>query len=76
MPEPPPAAPPVLLRWVRRPAGAPVLICLPHAGGSVLSCLGLAAALPPHIAVATVALPGHDAPVPGSPEAACSRLIF
>lgn len=63
--EPPPAAPRDLLRWVRRPAGAPVLVCLPHAGGSVLSCLGLAAALPPHIAIATVALPGHDAPVPG-----------
>ena len=63
----PPAAMPSLLRWVRRPAGAPVLVCLPHAGGSVLSCLGLAAALPPHIAIATVALPGHDAPVPGMP---------
>lgn len=65
LPEPLSAAPPVLLRWARRPAGAPVLICLPHAGGSVLSCLGLAAALPPDIAIATVALPGHDAPVPG-----------
>ncbi|WP_421699109.1 thioesterase II family protein [Ancylobacter sp.] len=65
LPEALPAAPRDLLRWVRRPAGAPVLLCLPHAGGSVLSCLGLAAALSPDIAIATVALPGHDAPVPG-----------
>ena len=56
-----------LLRWVRRPAGAPTLVCLPHAGGSVLSCLGLAAALPEPLAIATVALPGHDDPASGAP---------
>lgn len=49
-----------LLRWVRRPLAAPVVICLPHAGGSVLSCLALAAALPEELGIATVALPGHE----------------
>ncbi|TCK23537.1 surfactin synthase thioesterase subunit [Ancylobacter aquaticus] len=69
-----PALSPALLRWVRRPAGAPAIICLPHAGGSVLSCLGLAAVLPDDLAIATVALPGHAPDVPGAPEADVRRL--
>jgi surfactin synthase thioesterase subunit len=49
---------PVMLRWIRRIAGAPVVICFPHAGGTVLSCMALAAALPDELAIATVVLPG------------------
>ncbi len=49
---------PVMLRWIRRMAGAPVIICFPHAGGTVLSCMALAAALPHELAIATVVLPG------------------
>lgn len=69
-----------LLRWVRRPPGAPVVICLPHAGGSVLSCLALAAALPEELAIATVALPGHEvapapASAPASPPVADARVL-
>ncbi len=64
----PEAVSPALLRWVRRPAGAATVICFPHAGGSVLSCLGLAAALPATLAIATVELPGHAPDVPGAPE--------
>ncbi|MGP9812862.1 thioesterase II family protein [Rhodopseudomonas sp. NSM] len=59
----PPA--PAILRWIRRIEGAPVVICFPHAGGSVLSCMGLAAALPDHLAIATVAVPRQP----------CGRLI-
>lgn len=70
----PEAATLALLRWVRRPAGAPVLICFPHAGGSVLSCLGLAAALPAELAIATVALPGHAPDVPEAPVADARHL--
>ncbi|HEY0330325.1 MAG TPA: thioesterase domain-containing protein [Rhodopseudomonas sp.] len=39
---------------------APMIICFPHAGGSVLSCIGLAAALPDALAIATVALPRYQ----------------
>ncbi|ABD88906.1 thioesterase II family protein [Rhodopseudomonas palustris] len=49
-----------ILRWVRRIPGAPVVICFPHAGGTVLSCMGLAAALPDDLSIATVVLPRRD----------------
>jgi surfactin synthase thioesterase subunit len=54
----------VILHWIRRMPDAPVVICFPHAGGSVLSCLGLAAALPDDLAIATVALPRPEADRP------------
>jgi surfactin synthase thioesterase subunit len=38
-----------------------VVIFFPHAGGTVLSCMGLAAMLPSDLAIATVALPGQEA---------------
>ncbi len=50
---------------------APVVICFPHAGGSVLSCIGLAAALPDNLAIATVALPRDEA---GGPVADAKRI--
>jgi surfactin synthase thioesterase subunit len=54
-----PAAP-AILRWIRPIADAPVVVCFPHAGGSVLSCIGLAAALPDDLAIATVAVPRQE----------------
>ncbi len=65
---------PVILRWIRRMAGAPVLICFPHEGGTVLSCMGLAAVLPDDLAIATLALPGHDSGIAGEPVADARRM--
>ncbi|MFG1391590.1 thioesterase II family protein [Xanthobacter agilis] len=65
---------PSVLRWVRRRRGAPAVICFPHAGGTILSCARLAYALPDHINVAAVVLPGHDPAEPGAPVADARRL--
>ncbi|MEU7755019.1 alpha/beta fold hydrolase [Micromonospora sp. NPDC049101] len=50
--------------WVRRftpaSADAPVLVCLPHAGGSASSFFALARALPPDIEVLAVQYPGRQ----------------
>lgn len=65
---------PAMLRWIRRLPGAPVVVCFPHAGGSVLSCIRLAAMLPDDLAIATVALPGHETGAAGLPAADARRL--
>jgi pyochelin biosynthesis protein PchC len=50
--------------WIRRftpaAADAPVLVCLPHAGGSASSFFGLARALAPGIEVLAVQYPGRQ----------------
>lgn len=62
---------PAILHWIRPIADAPVVVCFPHAGGSVLSCMGLAAALPDHLAIATVAVPRQEV---GGPVAGPRRI--